>query len=74
MTTTDLVFQHALSNMLTEIFDGPPGQEAYVLTLVIPACFASSTRSTQARRRSGPCQEKRPSRHTSITFISACRC
>ena len=31
MTTTDSVFQRALSNMLTEIFDGPPGKEAYVL-------------------------------------------
>lgn len=28
--TTDSIFQRALSNMLTEIFDGPP-QEAYVL-------------------------------------------
>jgi hypothetical protein len=31
MTATDSVFQRALSNMLTEIFDGPPGQEAYLL-------------------------------------------
>jgi len=31
MTTADSVFQRALSNMLTEIFNGPPGQEAYVL-------------------------------------------
>jgi len=31
MTTTHAVFQRALSNMLTEIFDGPPGQEAYLL-------------------------------------------
>jgi hypothetical protein len=31
MTTTDSVFQRALSNMLREIFDGPPGQDAYVL-------------------------------------------
>ena len=31
MTTTDSVFQRALSNMLVEIFNGPPGQEAYVL-------------------------------------------
>src|SRR5262245_58916459 len=31
MTTTDSIFQRALSNMLTEIFEGPPGQEAYVL-------------------------------------------
>ena len=30
MNTTDSVFQRALSNMLTEIFDGPPGQEAYL--------------------------------------------
>ena len=29
--SADSVFQRALSNMLTEIFDGPPGQEAYVL-------------------------------------------
>jgi hypothetical protein len=31
MATTDSVFQRALSKMLTEIFDGPPGQEAYLL-------------------------------------------
>ena len=29
--STDSVFQRTLSNMLTEIFDGPPGQEAYLL-------------------------------------------
>src|SRR5687768_18521038 len=31
MPTTDSIFQRALSKMLTEIFDGPPGQEAYLL-------------------------------------------
>ena len=31
MSTTDSVFQLALSNMLIELFNGPPGQEAYVL-------------------------------------------
>jgi hypothetical protein len=31
MNTTDSVFQRALVNMLTEIFDGPPAQEAYLL-------------------------------------------
>src|SRR5262245_41955251 len=31
MATTDSVFQRALTNMLTEVFDGPPGQEAYLL-------------------------------------------
>jgi hypothetical protein len=31
MTTTDNIFQRALSKLLIEIFDGPPGNEAYVL-------------------------------------------
>ena len=31
MTTTDSIFQLALSKLLTEVFDGPPGQEAYLL-------------------------------------------
>jgi hypothetical protein len=31
MTAGDSVFQRALSNLLTEIFDGPPGREAYLL-------------------------------------------
>ncbi|HJQ21669.1 MAG TPA: DinB family protein [Gemmatimonadaceae bacterium] len=31
MTTSDSIFQDAVSKMLVEIFDGPPGQEAYVL-------------------------------------------
>lgn len=31
MTTTDSVFQRALSKILTEVFDGPPGEEAYLL-------------------------------------------
>ena len=31
MISTDSVFQRALSNMLTEIFDGPPGLEAYLI-------------------------------------------
>ena len=31
MTESDTLFHRALSNMLTEIFEGPPGQEAFVL-------------------------------------------
>jgi hypothetical protein len=31
MTATDSVFQRALGKMLVEIFDGPPGSEAYLL-------------------------------------------
>jgi len=32
MNATDSIFQRTLSNMLVEIFDGPPAQEAYVLS------------------------------------------
>jgi hypothetical protein len=31
LTTTDSTFQQSLSKLLTEIFDGPPGGEAFVL-------------------------------------------
>lgn len=31
MTPTDSIFQRALGTLLIEIFDGPPGREAYVL-------------------------------------------
>ena len=31
MSTTDSIFQRALSSLLTEIFDGPPDQWAYLL-------------------------------------------
>jgi hypothetical protein len=31
MNETESVFQRAVSKLLTEIFDGPPGEEAYIL-------------------------------------------
>jgi len=31
MNTNDSIFQRALSKLLVEIFDGPPGNEAFVL-------------------------------------------
>src|SRR5688500_13779634 len=31
MNAADSIFQRALTKLLTEIFDGPPGQEAYLL-------------------------------------------
>ena len=31
MSTNEVIFQRALSKLLTEIFDGPPGNEAYLL-------------------------------------------
>jgi hypothetical protein len=41
MTPADSVFRRALSNMLTEVFDGPPGQEAYVLNPGDPGLLRS---------------------------------
>lgn len=40
MSPADSVFQRALSNMLTEIFDGPPGKEAYLLNPGEPGLLA----------------------------------
>ena len=31
MSTTDATFQRALSKLLVELFNGPPGEEAYIL-------------------------------------------
>src|SRR5688500_11080764 len=31
MNTSDTIFQRALSKLLNEVFDGPPGSEAYLL-------------------------------------------
>jgi hypothetical protein len=31
MSQTDSIFQKAVSKLLTEVFDGPPGAEAYIL-------------------------------------------
>ena len=39
MNTEDSVFQTALSNMLTELFDSPPAGEAYVLNTGDPGLF-----------------------------------
>jgi hypothetical protein len=59
MSTADSVFQRALSNMLTEIFGGPPGQEAYVLNPGDPGLLrqldtidakAASTPPTQGQK------------------------
>lgn len=40
MQTTDSIFQRALSKLLTEIFDGPPGNEAYILNPGDPGLLA----------------------------------
>ena len=71
MTTTDSVFQRALSNMLTEIFDGPPGQEAYLLN---PGDLGllrqlDTIDASAASKRPMPGNTRSP--RTSITFISA---
>ena len=59
MSNADSVFQRALSNMLTEIFGGPPGEEAYVLNPGDPGLLrqldsidakAASTPPTQGQK------------------------
>lgn len=54
MNNTDAVFHRVLMNLLVEIFDGPPGSEAFVLNPGDPGllrqldsldCLAASTRS-----------------------------
>jgi hypothetical protein len=39
MSSTDSIFQRALGNMLTEIFDGPPAGAAYLLNSGDPGLF-----------------------------------
>ena len=73
MTTTDSVFQRALSNMLTEIFDGPPGQEAYLLNPGDPGLLRQLDTIEASAASKRPMPGKRPSPRTSITFISASR-
>jgi hypothetical protein len=58
MPTTDVVFQRALSNMLTEIFDGPPGQEAYVLNLGDPGLHGQLERIDATAASKQPLPEK----------------
>jgi len=68
MTTTDSLFQRALANMLTEIFDGPPGQEAYLLNPgdpgllrqldTIEAAHARKNDYRRARRSRSLCKNK----------------
>jgi len=40
MNTTDSLFQRGLAKILTEIFDGPPGSEAYLLNPGDPGMLA----------------------------------
>src|SRR5262245_16736242 len=56
MTTTDSIFQRALCNMLTEIFDGPPANEAYVLNQGDPGLLREldSIDASAASRRPMP--------------------
>jgi hypothetical protein len=56
MTTSDSIFQRALSKMLTEIFDGPPGQEAFVLNPGDPGLLRQldSIDATAASKRPMP--------------------
>ena len=50
MNTNDSIFQRALSKLLTEIFDGPPGSEAYMLNPGDPGLVATARIGPGARR------------------------
>ena len=54
--TTDSIFQRALAKMLTEIFDGPPGQEAYMLNQGDPGLLRQldTIEASTASKRSTP--------------------
>src|SRR5436853_7596767 len=56
MASSDSVFQKAICNMLTEIFDGPPGQEAFVLNPGDPGLLRQldSISATVASKRPMP--------------------
>jgi hypothetical protein len=60
MTTTDSIFQRALSNMLAEIFDGPPGQEAYLLNPGDPGLFRQLDTIAASRASTRPMSGKPP--------------
>jgi hypothetical protein len=53
---TDIIFQRALSKLLTEIFDGPPGDEAYLLNAGDPGLLRQleSIDASDASRRPMP--------------------
>ena len=48
MNATDAIFQRALSKLLVEIFDGPPGDEAYLLNPGDPGLLRQLHRTTNS--------------------------
>src|ERR671911_680899 len=56
MNTNENIFQRALSKILTEIFDGPPGNEAYLLNPGDPGLLRQldSIQATAASTRPMP--------------------
>ena len=72
---SDVIFQRALCKLLVEIFDGPPGNEAYLLNpgdpgLLAPARIDRCTRRLDAND-AGKDDDRR---RTSITFTTDSRC
>ena len=57
MNEADSIFQRALSKLLTEIFDGPPGNEAYILNPGDPGLLAQldtiDAKAASSRRMPG---------------------
>ena len=71
MIATDSIFQRAVSNLLTEVFDGPPGQEAYLLNPGDPGLLRQLDTIDASAASKRPMPGRRRSPRTSITCISA---
>jgi hypothetical protein len=70
MTATDSVFQRALSNILTEIFNGPPDQEAYVINPGDSGLLRQLDTIDASAASRPPAPGRSTSQRTSITCIS----
>jgi hypothetical protein len=58
MNTVDSTFQRALLKQLTEIFDGPPGKEAYLLNPGDPGLLRQLDSISAVQASSRPCPGK----------------
>src|SRR5690242_16325016 len=58
MNAVDSIFQRALSKLLIEIFDGPPGNEAYLLNPGDPGLLRQLDAITAAAASARPTQGK----------------
>ena len=71
MNPTDSIFHEAISKLLIEVFEGPPGDEAYVLNPGDPGLLRQLETFPRQSRQPLPHLQSRRSRLTSISARSA---